>query len=622
MIPLNVTGQGFKSFAKKQSFQFPTEAGLYFLTGDNQVEPELGANGAGKSTLWDLVCWILYGKTARGLKASDIKTWYSDEKCGGEFEFRVNETNYQLIRTWSPNTLKLAAEGEKLRTVKQDDIDELIGLDYDSFLYSILFGQFSEMFFDLEPSKKGTLFSSILKLDYWDDLSDKAKSQHGDLAGYIVDYNSFIAEYRGEIKGLEVLDFQDQLAKFDEGKAEKVAAFKEEVRNYQDDLEQLKVDGAKATKDMMGCQKEYEELKGIIPDAREIFDEIQADLTTVKRKKSKKEGEYISVEKDLKKFKSVENEGVCPYCTQEVSEEHMQNEIGKLEALLDERDAFMKACDKESSQIQETLQEASDEIHSISSDYEDAKDDYNHAKSQLQNLQREVTRITRTIRSIVDDIERAKKEENPYVKKQADVAERIKLLEEHIERYTSELEETEQKAESIKYWVKGFKEVRLFLISEVLIQLEVEVNNCLFQLGLKDWQIKFATDSENKSGALRKGFTVMIYSPYNEDPVNWKSWSGGESQRLRLAGSLGLANLILARNGVDSFIEIYDEPTQGLNDQGIQDLLETLNSRSRDLEKQLWIIDHRSLEFGGFEDSYVATKTLEGTSISKLELSL
>lgn len=622
MIPISVTGQGFKSFAKKETFTFPEQSGFYFLTGDNQVEPELGANGAGKSTLWDLICWVLYGKTARGLKASDIKSWYTDDKCGGEYEFKVEGVKYKLIRTWSPNTLKLAAEGEKLRTVKQDDIDELVGLDYDSFLYSILFGQFKDMFFDLEPSKKGTLFSSILKLDYWDHKSDKAKQQFNNLDAFAGDYKKFISEHTGEIKGLEVLDFNDQIEKFVEDQNVKKKALKEEIKQDQDDLEAIREEGKLATKEMTRCERDYEELKAIIPEAREIYNEISDDINKIKRARSKKEGEYTSVEKDLKKFRSVENDGVCPYCTQEVSDDHIANEIEKLEDKLAERDKYMKQAAKEITELEDQLRDANTEIKAIGDDYESARDEYTANKSQMQGLQREATNIARRVHSIKDELEAIDKEVNPYIKKQEDLEARILLLKDQIESYTKELAQTEQKAEAVKYWVKGFKEVRLFLISEVLTQLEVEVNNCLFQLGLKDWRIQFATDSENKSGALRKGFTVMIYSPYNEEPVNWKSWSGGESQRLRLAGSLGLANLILARNGVDSFIEIYDEPTQGLNDQGIQDLLETLNSRSRDLEKQIWIIDHRSLEFGGFEDSYVATKTLEGTHLSKLENSL
>ena len=622
MIPVSVTGQGFKSFAKRETFTFPIESGFYFLTGDNKVEPELGANGAGKSTLWDLVCWILYGKTARGLKASDVKNWYTDDKCGGELEFIIDETKYKLIRTWSPNTLKLAKGDEKLRTTKQEDIDELIGLDYDSFLYSILFGQFKDMFFDLEPSKKGALFSSILKLDYWDNLSDKAKTQFHSLDAFAADYRGFISEHIGEIKGLEVLDFSSHIEKFVKDQAFKESQLENEIKVSEDDLNAIREEGKIATKEMTRCNRDYLELKEIIPEARAIFNEILDDINKIKRTKSKKEGEYTSVEKDLKKFRSVEHQGVCPYCTQEVSPQHIRDELYKLEVKLNERDAFMESANKEIAELDDQLQEANTEIQLIADDYESAKDEYTTCKTQVQGLQREATRIARSVHLVKDEIEQLSKEANPYIKKQQDLEERIKLLKDQIESYTSELTQTEQKAEAVKYWVKGFKEVRLFLISEVLTQLEVEVNNCLFQLGLKDWRIEFATDSENKSGALRKGFTVMIYSPYNEEPVNWKSWSGGESQRLRLAGSLGLANLILARNGVDAFIEIYDEPTQGLNDQGIQDLLETLNSRSRDLEKQIWIIDHRSLEFGGFQDSYVATKTLEGTSISKLEQSL
>ncbi len=63
---------GFRSFRTTQVLllnkMYP---GLWLVTGENEVEPELGANGAGKSSLFEAVHWALYGKTSRSLKDQD-----------------------------------------------------------------------------------------------------------------------------------------------------------------------------------------------------------------------------------------------------------------------------------------------------------------------------------------------------------------------------------------------------------------------------------------------------------------------------------------------------------------------------------------------------------------------
>lgn len=104
------------------------------------------------------------------------------------------------------------------------------------------------------------------------------------------------------------------------------------------------------------------------------------------------------------------------------------------------------------------------------------------------------------------------------------------------------------------------------MISEVLTQLELEVNNKLFQLGLQDWKVLFAVEGLTKGGKVKKGFTVTIITPYNLEPVNWNAWSGGESQRLRLAGSLGIADLITSRCPYVPTFEVFDEPSSYLSE--------------------------------------------------------
>src|SRR5258708_3412730 len=123
----------FKSFKGEHIFKFPTKPGLYLLTGDNQDEPKLGSNGAGKSTLLDAVYWCLFGKSLRGLKASDVITWGEDH-CIVTVSLRVGR-NIVVTRSQNPNSLNLLLD-DGPHTIAQDELEKLIGLNPESFVYS------------------------------------------------------------------------------------------------------------------------------------------------------------------------------------------------------------------------------------------------------------------------------------------------------------------------------------------------------------------------------------------------------------------------------------------------------------------------------------------------------
>jgi DNA repair exonuclease SbcCD ATPase subunit len=182
-----------------------------------------------------------------------------------------------------------------------------------------------------------------------------------------------------------------------------------------------------------------------------------------------------------------------------------------------------------------------------------------------------------------------------------------------------QLDTINEKQAAVQFWIGGFKRLRLFLIEETLRQLEVEVNNNLASLGLTDHEISFDVERENKSGGVTKGFVVLIKAPGHDEPVRWEAWGGGVTQRLRLAGDLGLANLIMERAGLRGEIEFYDEPSEHMSDEGLLDLCETLRDRAVSTGKCIFVVDHHATDFGDFKQVLVAVKDSDGSRLEYLE---
>ena len=191
---------------------------------------------------------------------------------------------------------------------------------------------------------------------------------------------------------------------------------------------------------------------------------------------------------------------------------------------------------------------------------------------------------------------------------------RIKKNKEKLLKIKSATKILSNDYEAINFWSSGFKRIRLFVIEETLKQLEIEINNSLTSLGLVDWKLLLDIERENKSGSVTKGFSVLVSNSENKKPVRFESWSGGETQRLRLAGDLGLANLIMERTGFINKIEFIDEPCEYLSREGINDLLESLHERAINEDKKIFLADHNILEFGDFEGTLSIIKDKSGSN--------
>jgi hypothetical protein len=175
---------------------------------------------------------------------------------------------------------------------------------------------------------------------------------------------------------------------------------------------------------------------------------------------------------------------------------------------------------------------------------------------------------------------------------------------------------TNTKAEqsSVEFWVQGFRDIRLQLIEDVLHHLSIVTTGKMEGLGMVGWTIRYKIDSVTKGGTLKKGFSVQVKSPHSPDFVPWESWSGGERQRIRIATTLALSEVLLAAAGVEFDFELWDEPSTYITEEGFEEFLEILQTRATDLGRRIFLTDHRQLDSGKFDGNLRITKSANSTS--------
>ncbi len=560
---LRLEVQGFRSFTSPQTLDLTKlTPGLYHVSGKNLVEPELEANGAGKSSLFESIYWTLYGKTSRNLKAKSVKNWNSDERCGAVLDLQTTSGPVSLLRTWGPNALEVSGKSVGDRPIDQIELEKLIGLSPEAFLFSIYFAQFAPAFVDLSPADQTAVFSTVLGLDLWERASKLANERTTDAEAHVQRARESVARLQGQAEELLAQDYSKA-----QGEWEK--SFKTEL---------------KAATDTLALKKQV--MEALLAEAK-VYDKITEAADKQLRVVGDLANDRDRLFRDVNKL-SAQNITKCPTCGQPVNRQHIKKELAKITALLDQKEIELDAAKKKHSGL----------CKQIPADYESkqsaADREFQFAHADFLNV---------------------KSKTNPYTKLRAEQEQRGEQLAQQLDKVEAELVTSEKQVKVTQYWVKGFKEIRLSQIQESLSQLTIEVNETLYQLGLQEWSVEFDIERENKSGTINRSFTILIRSPHTEDAVPWEVWSGGESQRLRLAISLGFANLITSRMGIQPNVEMYDEPSQFLSESGIQDLLTVLAERAERQKKIILLADHRVLDFGGFAGTLMVTKDENGSHI-------
>jgi DNA repair exonuclease SbcCD ATPase subunit len=569
----------FRSFKGTHKFEFPQEPGLYFFGGIN-LHDKIGANGAGKSTFLDAIVWCLYGRTSRGLKANDIISWGA-KSCNVTVTLTVGDRSYQIKRSQHPNGLSIDK-----RPVDQIELEKHIRLNFDSFLHTILNAQFGTSFFSLTPSEKLTTFSNIMDLDFWLHKSAIAADKSVELELLIRKTSDALEYLRSRKKDAQNLlnDARDRINDYKKNKTVRIENLKQHIAKAKADLGNLNVEYA------------IESTKDELIRLNLTIEAHLANISHAVKLKAMGEGR-------LKELLSIPNSGsICPTCRQLVDPKHAKEHLTTIAVIEKQIDGAEWDLDA----YKKGLIRTKTKIVSLNARLEQ----FYEEKSKRQSLKDQVKRLQ-------DQLLDLKNESNPWEDTLAVRTNDLKAINIRIKGKKDALNYEEAAFEAADFWIKGFKRIRLYIIEQTFRALEIEVNNSLTQLGMPDWQITFDIERENKSGGVTKGFVVFIKSPHNKVPVRWENWSGGETQRLQLAGDLGLSNLIMTQAGLNNTVEFYDEPSTHLSQEGMLDLADLLHERALDEDKCIWIVDHTAItNFGDFKGVITAKKDANGSSIS------
>jgi DNA repair exonuclease SbcCD ATPase subunit len=601
-----LTVTNFRAVKGTVELIFDQPPGLYFIAGRNELYPRLGANDAAKSTLFcEALSWLLQARTSRSNRpGADIVNWYADGSSAGVTGWFILDGNiHQLERYRNPSRLTLDG-----RTVEQRDIDQLLPLSDTALRRTILIDQFGTMFMGLRPEEKSRIFSETLDLDKWVKAADRASHKVTDIERAITRLEQELAVTQGTLA--EVTDQREAAIKreerFEVDRVAMVTTLKSDVRNATTRRDKTEVILNKA-------RDAFAKFSG--DNLRELNDyrlterNLIRDIGSANQRIGHNTIVIEQLQTDLATYATAN--GVCPECGQEVTDEHIAEKAAAVRKKIKDAKAGIAGDTEDAKEFAEELRA----VQLMVIQLEEGMAGYQKAQNEVSQAAGQSIHDTREMHRVKNLLVEAVKQVNPFTEQCDKLDARMQELKTARNQHRTELRRARQEVEIYGFWQNGFREIRLDQIDTTLMELELAANRHSESLGLDNWEIQFATERETQSGTLSHKFTVFLFPPGQDKPVDWENYAGGVSQRWQLAVTSALSEILLSRAGMDTDFEILDEPTTHLSQEGIEDLIECLKTRARELNRRIFLIDHHALPLGSFDGNITVVRSAEGVRL-------
>ena len=586
--------ENFGLWKEKKTILFPEKPGIYLVHGRNEDDSEkLEGNGIGKTQLFSALSFCFFGVTPEGQKASQIA--YDKKK---PIIVTTEWNGHTIERRTSPGTLLIDGQN-----ATQDELQHLIRLTPDEWKSTVHFCQDIYTFIDWSANEQSLLMGNVLELDRWTRYSSSANEVSKNFNNRQVELSSTLEKNVLTIAHNE--QFSEQLKKDVLSLDERLKEIEQEqIESFNEDVSNLKIE-----KDKLTTQIAY--LKN--NDHKKTFKELKSQRDNYLQEK--KITEYHANQK-TKQIDALKKESYCNECGQPILVENAEEIIKTCEKDILNYSEKIKAIDSmilELNSQEETIQKALDLIEK---QIESTSQDYYRVSEQIRQIESRKEEIAKRKRQLESSIKSYKNEINEKLGLLETLSSKNDELLKENTNIELEIKEITHLKTLTDMWSVEFKNIRTFLLEEVLETLTELTNEYLSEL-MSGWSIVFSTNKELASGENRTRVSFSVQSPdgFVSDLSNW---SGGIKDRLRLATSMAFSDYILAKKGLSVPYEIYDESTKFFSKKGVEAFFRLLKKRAISKGISIFVISHTGQELSFFDGEIYITK--KGGMVSDCEI--
>lgn len=527
-----------------------------------------GKNGNGKSTILSALVWVLYGKNIKGI--SDVNTWekYRPKDYQGtkvEIEYSIEKNNHKIIRCQNYKGKVHGVKGnngvfyfinnvlinDKYKANIQSKIEENLGMSYNLFLNSVMFGQGMKRILTSSSSDQKKVLEEVFELQYISKAYRLAKDKLDNLNAQIREFNTTknSLENTQESLGEIIEDYKYQLEHKEGEIYEKIQGLRNKIINLKLTYKRPK-----------SYNKDSIDYKAITRKLNDDLDKINKDIEDTNKT-------ITETKRDLSKLNR----------TSDIP-------------LSDLVDLILKYLDnnniKRAKQKLHTLKKALSEIDSLSLELDIQGrylQDLKNAQSVILNMLRDNESIHNNILSLREQIYSYKqfKPLNPKIlKKNQDKLNEIDIQIKDIDTKTKPLYDDRELYEWLCSNPLSNNGLKAYIFDNSLYAMNKVLREYSEVLGFR---IVLGMDLSS----ARKDLTVDIY--LNNINVFYEELSGGQKQLVNLAIAFAMNSLVSSSRGLN--LVFLDEIFESLSSDNIEIVINLINHIYQG--KSLFLITHQ-----------------------------
>jgi DNA repair exonuclease SbcCD ATPase subunit len=587
-----LTIEGFGSFLKP--FSYVLEGPGMHLIG--------GKNGSGKTTIFSALCWCLFDKP---LKSKDVTPWSIPKDFKGtkvSVEFTKDNLHYRVIRSkdGKRNQLFLYKAGAYVQDLRdkrdvQKAIEEILGVSFNLFKNSIVFGQnLTRLMRETGPKQK-EIFDEAFEVTYINEAKVKASKELANL----------------QKEGDEYLSKLENLNKLIESENRRLEAYEEQEVQTQEGIKEL--------------EKDLEENK----------QKIKAEKTKEATQKAN-EIQTLSLEKKVEKLKKLEDDHFKLDFTHEQEKaetEGFRQKYKKLAEFLTKRTPVCDRCGqaadgKKGEKLRERQRTEKEELRTQinARSLEDSKreaelaqlissiEKYKKYREELKKLQRQILE-QKNNKDLLNELKGArlrmeKKLENlrAQLSTTLDRVDNCKNALQSLEKKKADLESKYQriaKQEKLHRWLVddplSNKGLKAFIFDAMLGSINERLAHYGSYTGnVVEFSIDLDSGNKNFEAIIRDGDQIKPYD----------SMSGGEQQLIDICLAFSIHDVMTQTKSFN--ILLMDEIFESLDSDNVELVSELLSIKAQ--HTAIHIITHQqSMTFNQVTSHTILAKTKKGT---------
>lgn len=553
--------------------------------GKNETDKGMTNNGAGKTTLFEAICIALTNESLRNIKRDSFIN-YDEDDCIIDFTLQNSVLNktLRIVRHFFRNNRPVQIEiwengvlNTQITSVAEANkrVYDLIGIGREDLLRYFIIGQDNRYtFFTASDAEKKEILNRITSANMIDPVLEQLNLNERKINA---EYDAVMSEVNKLYAKKELIEEQRQEASKQNDIDEELKRIDEKISKNDS---QLKLIEQTIQKFSTYLQQLEQQLQGIVvPDLTKLRQQRQQ----LQQQFNKQDKLLNDTQRTVRKLKTeLEDAITCPNCGHEFVHE------SELDLSVDDIKRLFKEAETEIIEQTSALKKIEQELQNITKQIEQGEayeEKYKELQADIKGVQRRITYKKDEQIEFLNKIEKLNKQKQDIKlnKQNNKLLEDLKYREQQINieigKLNKQIEPIKEQLETIQFWQfhMGRSGFQTYLANKAIKILEGTTNMYLEKMKI-DYRVMITPFTVLKSGDVREKIDCFI-TDNGRDAKNFMAYSGGERQRVTLAGILAIQRLInLSLNGKGLNLLLLDESLGNIDTFGTMEIVRILEN--------------------------------------------